>query len=72
MTKQKKGKLISEKRKKKTTTTTDEEIKMVKERKEKVAKRWKTMTITERCAMMEMAIIAEDELQDVSIEYQDV
>ncbi|KAB2620501.1 hypothetical protein D8674_040344 [Pyrus ussuriensis x Pyrus communis] len=60
------------KKKKQNKTKTDEENRRVKERKERAAERFRTMTIRERCLKMEMAIYAEEELQEVPIEYQDM
>lgn len=43
-----------------------------KVRKGKAAERLQRMSIKERCMMMEKAIYVEEELQEVSIEYQDM
>ncbi|RXH70527.1 hypothetical protein DVH24_013273 [Malus domestica] len=42
------------------------------ERKERAAKRLQKMSIREICLMMERAIYAEEELQEVSVEYHDM
>lgn len=58
--------------KKKKKTKGEKVSRITMERKEKAAKKLRKMSIRERCLMMERTVYAEEELHEVSIEYQDM
>ena len=47
-------------------------LEMERVRKGSFTEKWRTMTIKERCAMMEKAILAEEEMSEIPVEFQDM